>query len=252
MGFVVAGDGKNLLVRGIGPGLTAQGVVNVLVDPMLTLFGTNGVINSNDDWQVTASGQASGTVVAATAARVGAFALANNSKDSSLISIFNNGAHTTTMLRPNSTTGVALTELYDLDTAPTSRLVNVSARMNVSANEGALIAGVVIGGNAPKTVLIRGVGPTLAAFGVTGLLADPQIAVFSGPTQVTSNDNWETSANTPAQVTAASTRVGAFALAAGSRDAALLITLQPGNYTIQVTGVNNTMGVALIEIYDTQ
>jgi len=253
MGFVVSGEGKNLLVRGIGPGLAPYGVVNFLPDPLLTLFNATGVLASNDDWQTTAAGQANGALVAATAARVGAFALPNGSKDSALLAVFANGAHTTTMLRPNSTTGVALTEIYDTDTAEsTSRLVNVSARMNVTAGEGTLIAGFVIAGNAPKTVLIRGVGPTLASFGVTNVLADPQIAVFSGSSQIANNDNWGTGTSTAAQVTSASAQVGAFALTAGSRDAALLTTLQPGSYTVQVTGVANTTGVALIEIYDMQ
>lgn len=251
MGFVIAGDGKNLLVRGIGPGLSAYGVQNVISDPMLTLFNGAATLGSNDDWQTPFSGQATGGAVAATAARVGAFALPNGSKDSALLAVFNNGAHTTSMVRPNSATGVALTEIYDTDVALGGRLINVSARMNVTAGEGTLIAGVVIAGNVPKTVLIRGVGPSLAAFGVTGVLADPRITVFSGATQVASNDNWETGTNTREEINAASTQVGAFALVAGSRDAALLVTLAPGNYTVQVTGPGTTTGIALIEIYDT-
>jgi PKD repeat protein len=253
MGFVVAGDGKNLLVRGIGPGLSSFGVTNVIVDPFLTLFDGNGSTGAaNDDWQTTSAGLNQSALIAATAARVGAFALASGSKDSSLLLTVNNGAHTTSMLRPNSTTGVALTEIYDTDTVLGARLTNVSARMNVTAGEGVLIAGVVIAGNAPKTVLIRGIGPALSVFGVSGVLADPQIAVFSGSTQIASNDNWEAGTSTPAQMASASVQVGAFALPAGSKDAALLVTLQPGNYTVQVTGVANSTGVALIEIYDTQ
>jgi hypothetical protein len=145
-----------------------------------------------------------------------------------------------------------LTEIYDADGNSGSRLINVSARMNVTVGEGTLIAGLVIAGNAPKTVLIRGVGPTLTAFGVAGVLVDPKITVFSGRTQIASNDNWENGTSTAAQLSAISTQVGAFALAAGSKDAALLITLQPGAYTVQVTGVGDTAGVALVEVYDTQ
>ena len=253
LGFVVAGDDKDLLVRGIGPGLAPFGVLNVLVDPMLTLYGPTGVaIATNDDWGTTAAGQANAALVASTAARVGAFALPTGSKDSSLLAVFNNGAHTSSMVRPNSTTGVALTEIYDTDVTTGPRLINVSARMNVTAGEGTLIAGFVIGGNAPKTVLIRAAGPALAAFGVAGAMADPTIAVFSGSTSIGSNDNWGVGTNTAAQITTASAQVGAFAFVAGSRDAALLLTLQPGGYTVQVTGFGNTTGVALVEIYDTQ
>lgn len=251
MGFVIAGDGKNLLVRGVGPGLTAYGITNALADPMLTLYGPSGaILATNDDWQTNTSGSAA--LIASTGARVGAFALAANSKDSALLATFNNGAHTTSMLRPASTTGVALTEIYDTDVAEGARLINVSARMNVTAGEGTLIAGLVISGNTPKTVLIRGIGPTLSAFAVTGVLADPQIAVFSGNTQLASNDNWEVGTSTAAQLSSRSAQVGAFALAAGSRDAAMLITLQPGSYTVHVTGVAGASGVALIEVYDAQ
>lgn len=252
MGFVVSGDNKNLLVRGIGPGLAPHGVTNFLADPMLTLYGPNGAIATNDDWHTPVGGQSSGTAIGQAAARVGAFALGAGSRDSALISTFNHGAHTTTMLRPASTTGVALTELYDTDTTSQSRLINVSARMNVSAGEGTLIAGLVIAGNAPKTVLIRGVGPTMANFAVTGVLADPQITVFAGGTQIATNNDWGTGTSTAAQISSASALVGAFPLEAGSRDAVLLLTLQPGSYTVQVTGVGNTTGVALVEVYDTE
>lgn len=252
-GFVVSGNGKNLLVRGVGPGLAPYGVANFLADPLLSLFGTNGSVATNDDWQTDSAGRVDGTLIASTAARVGAFALANGSKDSALLAVFDNGAHTTSMVRPNGTTGVALTEIYDTDVTSTSRLLNVSARMNVTTGEGTLIAGFVIAGNTPKQVLIRGVGPSLAGFGVTGLLANPQISVFTGTTVVASNDNWEVNTTgTATQISNASAQVGAFPLTAGSKDAALLLTLQPGVYSVQVTGVGNTTGVALIEVYDTQ
>src|SRR6185295_11268501 len=145
---------------------------------------------------------------------------------------------------------VAMTEIYDIDSTLGARLINVSARMNVALGEATLIAGFSISGNAPKTVLIRGVGPTLSVFGVTGLLADPKISLFSGSAEIASNDNWGAGASTVAQMVAASVRVGAFALVAGSKDAALVMTLQPGSYTVQVTGVGNTTGIALVEIYE--
>ena len=247
MGFVVRGNGKNLLVRGIGPALAPFGVANALADPLLTVFSGTTSVASNDDWQVTTSGQATAADIAAAAVRAGGFALPNGSKDSALITVLNNGPYTTSLARANATTGVALTEVYDLDLTGESRLINVSARMNITTGEGTLIAGLAIAGNTAKTVLIRGVGPTLTQFGVTGVLADPQIAVFNGSTAIASNDNW----GNDAQVAAAAVQVGAFALTAGSRDAALLVTLQPGSYTVQITGVGNTTGVALIEIYDT-
>ena len=94
-------------------------------------------------------------------------------------------------------------------------------------------------------MLIRGVGPALAAFGLTGVLADPRLQLFSGTTQINENDN----ATEPALATAA-TSVGAFALPAGGRDAAILVTLQPGAYTAQVSGVGGTTGIGLVEVYE--
>ncbi len=252
VGFVVAGNSKNLLVRAVGPTLTNYGITNALADPMLTLYGSNGVaIIANDNWQTASNGQDQSAVITATAARVGAFVLADGSRDSAVLVTLNNGAHTASLARPNSTTGVALTEIYDTDSTAASRLVNVSARMNVTTGEGTLIAGFVIAGNAPKAVVIRGIGPGLAAFGVTGTLIDPMIAVFSGSTRVANNDDWGASTTTVAQLSAAFGEVGAFALPAGSKDAALLLTLQPGAYTVQLTGAANTTGVALVEVYDT-
>jgi hypothetical protein len=252
VGFAVSGSNKNLLVRGIGPTLASFGISNFLADPLLTLLGPSGVIATNDDWQIDSSGQNQSSLIAATAAQVGTFALPIGSKDSALLATVNSGIYTTSLFRPNGTTGIALTEIYDTDTVLSARLIAVSARMNVSTGNGALIAGLIIAGNAPKTVLIRGIGPTLSTFGVTGVLADPQIAVFSGSTQIANNDNWEVGSSTAAQIASATAQVGEFPLPAGSKDAALLITLQPGTYSVIVTGVGNTTGVALVEIYDIQ
>jgi hypothetical protein len=156
-----------------------------------------------------------------------------------------------TSLTATNSSGSA-TDFLTLVISPVASLVNISARMNVTAGEGTLTIGFVITGTGPKTVLVRGVGPTLSVFGVTGVLADPTITVFSGRTAVATNDNWGTGGTTAAQITAASAQVGAFALNAGSRDAALIVTLQPGPYTVQVTGVGNTTGAVLLEVYDTQ
>ena len=111
-----------------------------------------------------------------------------------------------------------------------------------------LTAGFVIGGATSKTVLIRAVGPTLALapFNVAGVMADPKLDLFSGQTVINSNDNW----GGGTVLETAFINVGAFALGATSRDAALLVTLQPANYTAQVTGVNGSAGVVLVEVYE--
>ena len=253
VGFVVSGDGKNLLVRGVGPSLVSFGITNFLADPILTLFTADGTIEATDSgWQVNSAGQDDGALIAATAASVGAFPLANDSMDSALLVTVDNGVHTTGLLTTNGAQGVGLIEIYDTGGNAYASLINVSARMEVSGGDGILIAGLVIGGNAPKTVLIRGVGPTLSVFGVSGVLGDPQITVFSGTTEVASNTNWGTGSSTAAQLSAVFAQVGAFPLPVGSKDAALLLSLDPGTYTVQVTSVSGSTGVALVEVYDTQ
>jgi PKD repeat protein len=253
VGFGVSGNGMNLLVRGIGPGLQQFGVFNFLPSPILTLYDNTGAVEATDSgWDINSSGQNDGALIASTATEAGAFPLAPGSSDSALLFTVPAGVHTTGLLTTNGAEGVGLIEIYDVGGNPMASLTNVSARMEVTPGDGVLIAGLVIAGDVPKTVLIRGVGPTLSDFGVTGALADPSIAVFSGATQVASNTGWGTGSNNAAQIVSVSAQVGAFALPAGSNDCALLLTLQPGAYTVVITSVSNSTGVALVEVYDTQ
>lgn len=136
-----------------------------------------------------------------------------------------------------------------LPPAGTSGLINLSTRAFVGTDADLLIPGIVISGTAPKTILVRAVGPTLAAFGVTGVLVDPRVSILQGSTTIATNDDWETNPGLAA-VTAATAAVGAFSLQARSKDAALIVTLRPGAYTAQVSGIANTTGVALVEIYE--
>ena len=253
VGFGVSGNGKNLLIRGIGPGLAAFGITDFLAAPILTLYNADGTIEATDSgWQVNSSGQNDGALIAATAASVGAFPLANGSLDSAVLVTVNSSAQMTGHLTTNGTPGVGLFEIYDVGGNPDASLTNVSARMEISDSTSAHIAGFVISGNSPKTVLIRGVGPTLSEFGVSGVLPDPEITVFSENTQIAGNSNWATGTSTAGQIASVSAQLGAFALQPGSNDDAIIITLPPGSYTVQITSVSGATGVALIEIYDAQ
>jgi hypothetical protein len=131
--------------------------------------------------------------------------------------------------------------------APTARLVNLSVRSNAGSGSQTLIGGFVIGGSGSKKVLIRGDGPTLSQFGVTGVLADPLLGLFnSSGTEIASNSTWGGTAT----LTSIFSQVGAFALPAGSSDAALYQTLQAGAFTAQVSSTSGDTGVVLVEIYD--
>ena len=250
VGVVIGGANttgtKPLLIRGVGPTLGVFGVAGALADPMLSVFSDTTVVASNDNWagdpQVTAIGT-----------QVGAFAYGSvTSKDAALYSpALNAGAYTVQIAGVGGTTGITLAEIYDATPLAsffpaTARLINVSARTQVGTGADILITGFTIGGTTSKTLLIRAVGPTLGVFGVAGVLADPKLDLFSGTTVIQSNDNW----GGGAAITAAAASVGAFALDGASKDAVLLVTLPPGSYTAQVSGVGNTTGVALVEIYD--
>jgi hypothetical protein len=122
----------------------------------------------------------------------------------------------------------------------------VSARTRVGTGDDILIAGFSISGSTNRTVLIRAIGPTLATFNVPGALANPRLELYSGANRILENDDW----GGTAVLTTAFSAVAAFALPADSRDAAILVTLAPGSYTAQVSGVGSTTGVALVEVYE--
>jgi hypothetical protein len=242
-GFAISGGDKPLLIRGIGPTLGNFGVNGAIADPSLGLFSGTTETQSNDNWDASAS-----TVFQT----VGAFALPDNSLDAALVATLASGSFTAQVTGNGGTTGIALAEIYDTaspTTATGPRLTDVSARSQVGTGAEVLVAGFVIGGTGTKNLLIRGVGPTLSDFGVTGSLADPQLTLFKsengGSTQLQTNDNWDSAA-----LLDTANRVGAFALPAGSLDAGLLVNLSPGAYTVQLSGVSNGTGVGLIEVYD--
>ena len=150
-------------------------------------------------------------------------------------------------------TGVVLIEVYDVTpgTAAGPRAANVSTRGQVGTGSNVLIAGFVVNGGVSRRMLIRGAGPTLAAFGVPGLLADPQISLADQVTGrvIRTNDNWSTG-DDAGIIASAATASGAFPLANGSRDAAMIVMLAPGAYTVTLSGVNSGTGIGIVEVYD--
>lgn len=128
-----------------------------------------------------------------------------------------------------------------------SRIVNLSVRTYVGTGENILIAGFVITGSASKTILVRGVGPTLQRFGVGNALDDPQLKVFdSSNRQTAENNDWGGGTD----LKSAFSSVGAFPLMDASKDSALTAVLPPGSYTAHLSGVNGSAGVALVEVYE--
>ncbi|MBL9204904.1 MAG: beta-lactamase family protein [Opitutaceae bacterium] len=236
-GFSLGEGDRTILVRGIGPALTSFGVTNALADPALTLFRGSIAIAANDNW-ATLDGRA-----------VGAFPLTAGSRDAVLTAPLTPGGYTA-VITPVSpaTAGEALAELYDSG-GGSGRLTNLSARVRLAAG-GRLIAGFVVQGppGALKPFLLRAVGPSLAPLGLSDVLADPKLELYNAAsTLVAANDTW---AGTAA-LASAFTRVGAFPFAAPtSKDAACVVGLVPGSYTVHLSGGNASAGTTLVEIYE--
>jgi hypothetical protein len=189
----------------------------------------------------------------------GAFALPSESPDSAVVLRLPPGAYTAQISGQDGGTGVALAEVYALDAAAPEVLLNISTRCYVGTGSSVAISGFVIAGNGPAELLIRGVGPGLAAFGLTQTLSQPMISLIdSSNTLIASDAGWGNPPVAGTSSVAASWRqatvadmnaVGAFALSAGSSDAALVATLPPGSYTVIVSGVGNSTGTGLVEVY---
>lgn len=246
-GFVVEGDApKQVLIRGVGPSLSSW-ITNPVSEPSLALFdGRQTQIAYNKQWK-------GASAIKAASAHAGAFAVPESSSDSSLFQTLAPGAYTVQM-SSDGPAGVGLIEIYDVDLLEpyaARRLRNVSTRGLVGTGDQAIIAGLTISGTKPKRVLIRGVGPTLASLDaqLTNALADPVLTLRQKQTVIRTNDNWE-NGNDADVVRQLSTRVGAFALPAGSKDAVLLVTLPPGAYTAELSGAAGQTGLALIEVYE--
>ena len=249
VGFAINGNSpKPILVRAVGPTLANFGLPGAMPDPILTIYRGAAPIDGNDNW----GSNARADDIVAKSALVGAFPLDRASRDAAILINLLPGAYTAQISAAGaSASGVALLETYDTDfnsdaDALGRRLINISSRAQVGSGENVMFAGFFVLGPTSKRLLIRGIGPTLGVFGVTGVLADSQIFVRrSDGTLVASNDNWS-----GADVSAAASATGAFALAAGSRDAALIVNLSPGGYTVELSGVGGATGVGLIEVYE--
>ena len=246
-GFSIAGTAaKPVLIRAAGPTLGALGVSGALAAPRLELYSGSTEIGTNAGWSTATNAAA----ISSAAARSGAFAFAAGSADSAILTTLAPGGYTVLMSAGTGAAGVGLLEVYDLAApAPGANLPSLATRAIAGPGADALILGLTIAGPAPKRVLIRGAGPALAQFNLGGLLARPQLTLFSRLTPVLQNTGWSSSPDAAA-LAAAAAQAGAFAFAPGSADTAMIVTLAPGAYTAQVSGIGDTTGLALVEVYE--
>ena len=263
-GFVVAGpEGaqKKVLIRGVGPSLQTAGfpASECIPATQIQVYSRQTVIASNNGWT---SGPDGGAAAAAAAAQVGDFPLLNwagGGGDSALVTTLAPGAYTVIVspapgTAPAFQTGyVGLVEIYDVTPADGSRFANISTRGLVGPGDSQMIVGCTVAGSGHRRLLIRGVGPGLAQFGLTQTLANPILTLYDAQSSpIATNDDWSDSPQT-AQIRTLAAASGAFDLAEGSVDASLLTLAVPGNYTAVVGAKPGTTltGVALVELYET-
>jgi hypothetical protein len=230
-----SGGTKTVVLRALGPSLGASGVPGTLADPTLTLFDDSGsVVASNDDWQSDASSE-----------QIAAEGLApSDPAEAALMAELAPGAYTAVVSSKDFTSGLGLVEAYDV--GGTGALANISTRGSIGTGDNVLISGFIIGDVSSATVVIRAVGPSLAAAGVSDPLSDPTFSVFdNNGVLVGENDNWQDDpyANEITQ--------NGFALT-DDAEAATILNLSAGAYTAVVSGVNGGTGTGLVETYNLQ
>lgn len=237
-GFILTGnEPKRVMIRAIGPSLSTSGVAGALADPNLELHDSKGaLIAKNDNWATTQKG---GVIKEDQSAEIqGSGIVPSAPEESAIITTLTPGAYTAIVRGANNSTGVGLAEVYDLSGAVPSKLANISTRGLVETGENVMIGGFIVGNTSTK-VLVRALGPSLP---VAGKLVDPFLELHNANGAVLqSNDNWKT--NQKAEIEATTIPPG------NELESAIVRTLTPGNYTAVVRGVNDTTGVALVELY---
>jgi len=239
-GFIVVGNGpKKVIIRGIGPSIPVGGTV---ADPTLELHGS--VVVSNDNWKIRDSdGSSQQAEVEATTIPPSMDA------EAAIVANLDPGPYTAILAGKNSTSGIGLVEVYDLDASAGAYLANISSRGFVDTNDNVMIGGFIItpATTGPQKVIVRAIGPSLAAANVPDALADPFLELHDGNgATIGTNNNWKTSDSGGSQ----QAEIEATTIPpTDDHESALVRTLVPGNYTAIVRGLNNTTGVGLVEVY---
>jgi arylsulfate sulfotransferase len=235
-GFIVTGtEPKTVVLRALGPSLSGFGLSGVLRDPVLSVYDSyRTLIATNDNWQMD-PGQAEITANGLAPA---------NLLESATVQTLAPGAYTVIVRGKDPTPGTGLVELYDLSPQSNSKLANMSTRGSVGTVDSVLISGFIVGDIANATVIVRALGPSLASFGVSGVLSDPTLTIYdANGTAIASNNNWQDDIN--------AIDVHKNGLAPpNALESAIVLHLPAGAYTAIVSGVNGGTGVGLAEVYD--
>jgi hypothetical protein len=249
-GFVIGGTTeKLLLVRGVGPSLDQFGLTDGLPDPVLRVLNSSGrEISRNNGWLRAPDV----TEIRRVTAVVGAVPLGADRADAALLVHLAPGVYTVAFDSASGRAGAVLAEVYETDCP--GALANLATLTALSAARPASFGTFHVTGLTPQKFLVRAVGPALAALGVGNALPDPKLTLFNyaGTGAAALNDDWWapiSSEDDQTEISAAATACGAFPLPADGKDAVVLVTLNPGAYTAQITGKGTDTGLVLLEVY---
>lgn len=239
-GFIIHGPiPKTVIFRAIGPSLPLSGT---LQDPFLELHNEAGAtIATNDNWRST---QIGGLLTALQSVDIQASALAPlNDAEPAIIATLNPGVYTAVVRGAHNNTGIAVVEGYDLDPDRSSKLANISTRGFIQTGDNVMIGGFILGGGTGATrVVVRGIGPSLGAFGIANPLVDPMLELHdANGALIDENDDWRTN-----QALIESTGLQP---SHDAESALLLSNPALGVYTAILRGKNGGVGVGVVEAY---
>ena len=236
-GFIITGNSnKAVVLRGLGPSLSAFGISGLLLDPVLELRASNGsLITMNDNWKDTQRSQIEGTVFQP-----------SDDRESVILATLAPANYTAILTGKSNTTGVGLIEVYDNNQAVDSQLANISTRGFVQNGNNVMIGGFILGGNtANARIALRGIGPSLSQFGLNNVLADPTLELHNANgTTLIANDDWTDDAASAALLTA-----NGLALQ-NPKESGIFTSLPAGQFTAILAGKNGGIGLGLVEIYN--
>jgi hypothetical protein len=237
-GFIITGSqSKDVVVRGIGPSLTGFGVAGPLADPTLQLRDSGGaILIENDNWQDNS----------VQAAQLTSLNLAlQNPKESGIFATLKPGAYTAILGGNDQADGVALVEIYDTNGTADSQLANISTRGFVQTADNVMIGGFILGGSNNTTVAVRGIGPSLAAFGLSPVLTDPTLELHdSNGATLLVNDDWQDDPTQAAQLVANGLAP------ANPKESGIFTSLPPGQFTAILGGKDGGTGIGVVEVYN--
>ncbi|HSV62728.1 MAG TPA: alkaline phosphatase family protein [Chthoniobacterales bacterium] len=236
-GFIVGGSvKKKVVVRGIGPSIKINGtpVPGTLQDPVIELHKSDGsILSVNDNWKDTQQAEIEATGLAPADDRESAISIA-----------LDPGNYTVVLTGKDGASGIGLVEAYDVEQGSPARLLNISTRGQVQTGDNVMIGGVILGGSDYARVIFRGLGPSIAVGGVPvpGTLADPTLELHDGNgAPLAFDDNWKDSQQAEIQQSGLAP--------SDDREAAIIGSYPPGQYTAILRGKNDTTGIALVEAY---